>query len=298
MPIPEEQLKTWTGLGSEQQSSATYQSIKRVIEHASAPYASRQIDSFLQGSYYNDTNIYGDSDVDIILRTKSFFHYNLDALPEPQKAEFKRIHPTPSEYTLKEIKAEVSQWLYRNYAGDLDTTGKKAFRIKANATRRESDVLVVAPHRRYTSYISGQTPQFVEGVIFQPSDGSLIVNYPKQHSDNMTAKHQSTNGRLKPLVRVLKNMRNKMIERQIIKPGSAPSYFLEGLLYNVPAEHFQGSLQQSVEACFGWINDADHGSFTCANGIHPLSRDNVATSWSIEGYISLLTGVGTLWARW
>jgi hypothetical protein len=62
--IPESQLETWTHIGAGPQSTATYQSIKAVIEHKDAPYASRQIDSFLQGSYGNDTNVFGaDSDV-------------------------------------------------------------------------------------------------------------------------------------------------------------------------------------------------------------------------------------------
>ena len=33
-----------------------------------APYAGKAYDTFLQGSYANDTNIYADSDVDIVIR--------------------------------------------------------------------------------------------------------------------------------------------------------------------------------------------------------------------------------------
>lgn len=36
MAIGEQQLQTWTGIGSIQQSSATYHSIKNVIEHKDA----------------------------------------------------------------------------------------------------------------------------------------------------------------------------------------------------------------------------------------------------------------------
>src|SRR5260370_10270412 len=141
MTIPETQLETWTHIGAGPQSTATYQSIKAVIEHKDAPYASRQVDSFLQGSYGNDTNVYGaDSDVDIVLRSKAFFHYNLDALPEPQKVEFKRVHPTPSEYTLKAFKTDVTAWLSKNYGGDLDTSGKKALRLKAKGNPPSADM--------------------------------------------------------------------------------------------------------------------------------------------------------------
>jgi hypothetical protein len=89
----------------------------------------------------------------------------------------------------------------------------------------------------------------------------------------MTKKHQATGNRLKPMVRIHKNFRNKMIEKGIIKVGTAPSYFIEGMLSNVPVEHFSGTYQKSVEACWGWIDTCDHGSLMCANAIHPLVRE-------------------------
>jgi hypothetical protein len=296
--IREDQLEIWTSLGSVQQSSATYQPIKNVLEHANAPYASKKIDSFLQGSYRNDTNIRGDSDVDIVLRTRSLFYYNIDALPEPQQAEFKRIHPNAAVYDLAALKNDVVNWLFENYGGDLDSSGNKALRIKERGNRRSADILLVAPRRRYTRYISEQDRDFVEGVLLITSGGTRIINYPKQHSDNMTAKHQATNNQLKPTVRIFKNIRNKMVEEGIIRPETAPSYFIEGMLYNVPPQHFSSNRQQTVEACWGWINECDHGSLKCASGIHPLSRDNVSTSWPIQGYIDFLSGVRTLWRQY
>ena len=299
MAIPEAQLETWTSVGSVQQSSATYQSIKNVLEHRDAPYASRNIDSFLQGSYGNDTNIYGaDSDVDIVLRSKAFFHYKIDALSEAQKTAFKNVHPSPSQYDLSAFKKEVITWLDKNYGSDLDTSGKKALRLKANGNRRSSDVLLTAPHKQYTSYWSEQDQAFVEGVLFITSAGSGIVNYPKQHSENMTAKHQETSKWYKPTVRIYKNMRNRMVRDGLIKAGTAPSYFIEGMLYNVPKDNFGGTYQKTVEACWGWINTADAGSLMCANGIHPLSRDNAPTSWAIQGFIDFLQGAQTLWKQW
>jgi hypothetical protein len=299
MAIPEAQLETWTAIGSVQQSSAIYQTIKRVLEHADAPYASRSIDSFLQGSYGNDTNIYGaDSDVDIVLRTKAFFHYDIDALSEAQKTAFKNVHPSPSQYDLPVFKREVILWLDKNYGTDLDTSGKKALRLKANGNRRSSDILLVAPHKRYTSYWSEQDKTVVEGVLFFTSGGSSIINYPKQHSENMTAKHQETSKWFKPTVRIYKNMRNRMVRDGFIKAGTAPSYFIEGMLWNVPKANFGETYQKTVEACWGWINSTDAGALTCANGIHPLSRDNVPTSWPIQGFIDFLQGVRTLWTQW
>jgi hypothetical protein len=66
-----------------------------------------------------------------------------------------------------------------------------------------------------------------EGVAFY-SGGKRIENFPKQHSENITAKHQATKGNFKPMVRVFKNMRNSMIEKRLLADGVAPSYFIEG----------------------------------------------------------------------
>ncbi len=105
MSIPESQLETWTHIGAAQQSATTYQSIKSVIEHRDAPYSTKNIDSFLQGSYGNDTNVYGaDSDVDIVLRTKGMFYYNIDMLSAPEKAAFKNVYPKAAEYDLKSFR--------------------------------------------------------------------------------------------------------------------------------------------------------------------------------------------------
>jgi hypothetical protein len=298
--IPESQLETWTHIGAAAQSAATYQSIKAVIEHKDAPYSTRSIDSFLQGSYGNDTNVYGaDSDVDIVLRTKGLFHYNIDALSGPEKTAFKAVYPTPAEYTLKTFRTDVVSWLDKQYGGDLDTSGKKALRLKANGNRRSSDVLLVAPHKKYSRYYSEQDRECVEGVLFITTDGTSIVNYPKQHSENMTRKHQATNSWLKPTVRIFKNMRNRLIRDGKIKSGTAPSYFIEGMLYSVPVDQFGISYVNTVDKCWGWLNGtADSGELMCANGIHPLVRDNLHTSWPIESYISFLLETQKLWVHW
>jgi hypothetical protein len=37
------------------------------------------------------------------------------------------------------------------------------------------------------------------------------VNYPKQHSENCTRKHKNTASQFKPLVRIFKNIRTKLV---------------------------------------------------------------------------------------
>ncbi|MFC6489130.1 hypothetical protein [Nitratireductor sp. GCM10026969] len=44
-----------------------------------------------------------------------------------------------------------------------------------------------------------------------------------------------------------------MIEQGYINDGLAPSYFLEGMLSNVPTQHFVASRQQTFENYMHWL---------------------------------------------
>src|SRR5438046_672414 len=88
MAIPESQLETWAKQGSVTQSSTTYNIIKNALKADSAPYAGKSFEVFLQGSYGNDTNIYAESDVDIVIKLESTFQQDLEPLAENQKAAF------------------------------------------------------------------------------------------------------------------------------------------------------------------------------------------------------------------
>jgi hypothetical protein len=85
MSISEDQLETWSHLGQTGQFMATYQTIKAVLDDHRAPYANREADSFLQGSYKNDTNVHGDSDVDIVLRTKAVYYSDTGRLKPDER---------------------------------------------------------------------------------------------------------------------------------------------------------------------------------------------------------------------
>lgn len=75
MAISEIQLATWAKQGQTAQFTSTYDNIKTVLGHDNSPYSLKNFGIFLQGSYKNDTNIYGDSDLDIIINLKDIFYY-------------------------------------------------------------------------------------------------------------------------------------------------------------------------------------------------------------------------------
>lgn len=264
MTIPEAQLDTWSKQGSVTQSQSTYKTIRGVLESADAAYAKRDYAIFLQGSYGNDTNIYADSDVDVVIRLDDIYYTELDALPAEDKVAYNSASGS-ADYSYTTFKADVIAQLARHFGRDVDP-GNKAVLVKGSNSRRDADVLPSVQLRRYTRFKSWQDQHYVEGICFWDSKGNRIINYPKQHSENCTTKHQATNGWFKPMVRILKNMRNSMIDHGYIKEGIAPSYFLEGMLYNVPTSKFGGSYADTFANAINWIHETDRSKFVCANG--------------------------------
>lgn len=297
MPIPENQLDTWSHQGSIAQSSTTYNSIKHVLEANTTPYADKNFKVFLQGSYGNDTNIYAESDVDIVIRLDDCFQSDLSDLTEEEKANYKAAFEDAT-YTHVEFKRDVLGVLRAQY-GNAVTAGHKAITIDANGARRKADVIVAIQYRRYSKFSSITGSAHVEGICFWDSNGARIANYPKQHSANLTLKHQNTNKWFKPMARVLKNMRSRLVSDGQIKAGTAPSYYIEGLLYNVPNAKFSSSYQHCLANVLSWYQDeASKADLVCANEQYYLLREGYATCWNQADCDAFIQAAIKLWNEW
>lgn len=297
MPIPEDQLQIWSHQGSITQSSATYNSIRNVLMAAGTPYATRAFEVFLQGSYGNATNIYAESDVDIVIRLDDIFHSDLDHLTEEEKAVQQGAFEDAT-YTQTDFKRDVMSVLTRQYGGAA-MEGDKAIKVEANGSRRKADVIVATQFRRYLSFRSTVDSTYVDGICFFNAAGERISNYPKLHAAHLTAKHQNTANRLKPLVRVFKNMRSLMVNGGFIKPGTAPSYYLEGLLHNVPNRLFATRFEDSVVNVLNWyLQEAAKDDLLCANEQFYLLRDGYHTCWSPTDCNAFIAAAVQLWNEW
>jgi hypothetical protein len=298
MAIPEAQLDTWSKPGSQTQSKNTYATIKGALEAEDASYAGRSCSSFLQGSYGNDTNVYADSDVDVVMRVGSIYYYDLSRLSPAEQAAFNSALGGGAAYNLLEFRRDVIAQLKKKFDPNVDTSGKKAVMVKANGSRRDADVVVCANFRRYYKFASVGNESYAEGICFDTPDGTRIDNFPKQHSDNCTTKHQDTSQWFKPTVRIFKNMRNRMIQDNMIKNGLAPSYYLEGMLYNVPNDKFGNSYVTTVSNCINWLWTATRNDLICANGMFFLLRDGSQVMWSPGNFEEFLKATVKLWNEW
>ncbi|SIO51069.1 hypothetical protein SAMN05444722_2892 [Rhodovulum sp. ES.010] len=293
MAISEDQLETWSHQGSVQQSSATYLSIKKVLEDSNAPYAGRRFDVFLQGSYGNKTNVWSESDVDVAICLTSVYYSDTGRLSADEKERYD-ANWSSANYSFKDFRAEVSAWLRANF-GNSVTLGKKAIKVPGGSSRRDADVLACVQHRDYYSYPTNGRPSYHEGICFWTSDGDKIINYPHQHLANCTAKNGNANERFKPNIRVLKNMRNAMIDAGLIADGIAPSYFVEGMLYNIPNDHFNWTHQQTVENALTWLEGCNVPDLVCANERYYLVRDGSNVCWNSNDFRATLTAMRRYW---
>jgi hypothetical protein len=297
MPIPEAQLETWSKVGAQTQSKDTYATIRNALDYKNAAYAGR-IEIFLQGSYGNDTNVYGkDSDVGIVMLCDRTYFRDLSRLSPLERAAYEAAAGGTPEYPFATFKADVIQVLKKQFGADVDTSGKKAVKIRANGNRRSADVLICQEFRRYSEY-TGARDDYTVGVGFLATDATLIENYPKFHSTTLTAKHQVTKQWLKPTIRIFKNIRNRLIDDKKLQSGVAPSYYLEGLLWNAPTETFSRHYNTTVFNCLKWMNEVDESTLMCANSMFSLLGDNSPVKWTTANFRTFRSQAISLWNDW
>jgi hypothetical protein len=175
--------------------------------------------------------------------------------------------------------------------------GTKTFKINPSGSRRSADVLACYQYRCYTRFVNHSDCNYVAGLTFPTSVGNWIINYPKQHSDNCTAKHQATKGWYKPMIRIFKNMRTRMVADRLIPEGIAPSYYIEGLLYNVPNDQFGKNYGDTFCNCTNWLIKADRSKLFCASQMY-LLLGNSRVQCPAGNCDQFLNTAVKLWQNW
>lgn len=297
MAIPKSQLETWSHQGAVTTSKNTYASIRNALDDSNAAFAGQSFEIFLQGSYGNDTNIRADGDVDIVMRLDSVFRSHVSALPADQQAAYHSAY-SDATYSFEGVKQAVIGHLQQKYGHHYIQIGNKSVKVLANPGRLGADVVICQQYRDYKRFVSTLDQSYDTGILFTSPIGTEIINYPTLHRDNCTAKHQSTKGRFKPTVRMFKNMRGRLIDGGSIAKGSAPSYFIEGMLYNVPDAKFCGSLMDTFGGCVNWLREeADLPKLVCANNKHWLFGSS-SVQWSQDDGRHYLNALAALWNGW
>ena len=206
--------------------------IRQAIQ-ASEKLKNRNIKVFTQGSYRNRVNVRQDSDVDVgVLCADTYFPEYPD---DNVKMELAKSF-IPATYEYATFKNELEEALVARFGRAAVTRGSKAFDIKANTYRVESDVAAFFEHRRYVTSTYHHT-----GVEMIPDDYQppSVKNWPEQHYQNGVSKNDATTRRYKRVVRVIKKLSNEMASKDVQSAKDAPSFLIECLVFNASTSCFE-----------------------------------------------------------
>lgn len=297
MPIPESQLETWSHQGAITTSKATHEKIRDAI-NCSNVLKEKSFEIYLQGSYKNTTNIRGDSDVDIVVQLNSTFYKDLSGLNASEKQTYESQHSTAT-YEWKDFKLDLIKVLEDYFGKSYVKVGNKSIKILPNNGRLPADVVPCAQYRRYRRYTGlYNSSDYIEGMCFWTSkENRMVINYPKVHYDNGVTKNQITGQMYKPLIRIFKNARTYLHERNMFDKSLAPGYFVEGLLYNVSNINFKTSYNQSMFEILNWLRQANLETFLCQNEQTKLFG-SAPEQWNPESARAFLTAMVKLWNDW
>ena len=188
VPIPESRLDTWSNPGALTSSATAYNSIKTALASASSKVSALDYDAFLQGSYRNSTNIYGDSDVDIVVQLNSVFGKDGTRLDAEQRTAQQQAYTTAT-YNWADFRRDVLQTLEDYYGKPNVHPLKKCIQVVTGPGRITADVIPALEFRNYDYFYSAMVESHTTGVKFYDSAGIEIVNYPKLHIANGEAKN-------------------------------------------------------------------------------------------------------------
>jgi len=293
MPIPESQLEIWSHQGAVTTAKSTKDSIKFALDCYNNWPDNINYDLYLQGSYKNNTNIRGDMDVDIILQLNNTFYSNLNEEQE------KSLGIVNASYFLTGFRKDVLSTLQKHYGSSHLAIGNKTIKLKEDGNRLPADILVCL---QYRNYFKLNYNTFIEGILFWTRNESReIINYPKLHYNNGVSKNKRCNNLYKPVVRIFKNIRTYLSNKNIIDKRLVPSYFLECLLYNVPDDKFDRRYQITFLGVIGWIRDSlfsdQYKNYLCQNGRIPLFG-NTPEQWSNHNALIFLSKLSEFWENY
>lgn len=292
--IPEAQLTTWSQIGATTSATRTYDSVKAALGAATwNPQHVPQV--YLQGSYRNDTNVYAESDVDVVVELDNVWHRDLSGLTQQQVAAYHSAHEAAS-YEWQHLHTDTLSALRDYFGPGAVSIGRKS--IKVDTPHRRADVIVAIQHRRYLRFISTTDQNFVPGITLHiRPENRWIVSYPKFHYDNGVLKSARTNGWYKPTVRILKNARRYLVEQGTLNADHAPSYAIECLVYSVPDNYFGPTYRDTFCNVVNWANAGN------VPGIRRVSEQGICVGngpeqWPFANATLFLDALVALWNGW
>ena len=261
MRYSESVLQSWTSPLSQTEEQRVENTVRRIREAVTSYFklSDCSMSIFAQGSYANNTNVRQNSDVDIcIMSTSTVFCNYVEGKTD------KDYGYTPGTISFYDYKAYIIEALKNKFGAAAITIGNKCVNIKANSYHVNADVVPAFQYRDFKIINSINPQKYIEGIKYLSSTGEQVINYPKDHIENGKQKNIDTNHEYKKLVRIMKHIRNEMVDKGIVNGDKITSFLIECLIWNLPndiitnSNTWAGTVQKSIAYLWNKINDNQH----------------------------------------
>lgn len=292
MRYTEETFQSWTAPLSrteEQRAENTISMIMSAINESSDLQA-MSIEVFTQGSYANNTNVRSDSDVDVCVMLKDTFHTEY-----PDGKGHSDYGFTASDLTFQRYREMVKKALEKKFKAESVIDGNKSLKINENTYHVQADVVPAFQLRNYYYHSSTDPDRYIEGTWFVAKSGEEVSNYPKIHIRKGTDKNNRTDYRYKKLVRIMKHIKNEMVDNKITNGDKITSFLVECLVYQISDAKITNystwteTIKQSIIYLYNEINESRHTEWTEVSGMLYLFRgrkwtDADAKQWLVDAW--------------
>ena len=261
MKYSESTLQSWTvplSQSEEQRAENAIKMIKSAID-ANAELKAMGIEVFTQGSFANNTNVRTESDVDVCVMLKDTFHCEYPEGGKDEDYGFKS-----SDFTFQQYRDLIKKALQDKFHSEYVYDGNKSLKINENTYHVQADVVPAFQLRNYYYNKSKTADNYVEGTWFVAKSGQHISNYPKVHIKNGAAKNSRTGYKYKKLVRIMKHIKNDMVDDGRANGDKISSFLVECLVWNTPDSTITGYLswtetvKQTIKYLYSAIKDNKH----------------------------------------
>lgn len=198
-----------------------------------------------QGSVMTDTHIRGASDIDLLVVCEKFYGTDIIKVREElqqswkydyvQQGRLQRFHSSFSLYQgdslrdLRELRSSIESIMSSKYS-ICDVSKPKSVKITNQHLHRDVDV-VISSWFQSLDYVLNGMPQEKRGVKIYNKDMDYeeAVDYPFLSISRINSRSACTQGRLKRMIRFLKNVRTDS-EKDIL----LNSFDINAICYSIP----------------------------------------------------------------
>ncbi|AFI88088.1 hypothetical protein BBH51_07200 [Aggregatibacter actinomycetemcomitans] len=224
-----------------------------------------------QGSVMTDTHIKGNSDIDLLVISTKFYTFDREGITKliNDPVEIRNLN----QLQINSLKKELSGTGYHGALEDLrhnriqsestlkgiydicDCTHPKAIKIKNKTLNRDVDIVIANWYDNSSSVLNDKKKQYRGIQVYDKDNNSKCSpDYPFLSIYRINEKNSNTNGRLKKMIRFLKNIKiDSELDIQL------SSFDINAICYQIDKSlYISKNKYELIEVIFNQLNSLAH----------------------------------------